>query len=59
MKKYKVTYQNYCILFGDDRVSKVVEAESAEKAISKVHCDNMGKYATGNYSVTEITGEEI
>lgn len=53
MKKYRVEYSNYCILFGNDRFSVIVEAENEESAISKVQWMKR-EYATGNYTAVEI-----
>jgi hypothetical protein len=53
MKKYEVQYANYCILFGNNRFSVIIEAENEEKAISEVSFLKR-EYATGEYKATEI-----
>lgn len=53
MKKYEVEYTNYCILFGNNRFSVIIEAEDEEKTILKVEFLKR-EYATGEYKATEI-----
>lgn len=53
MKKYLVEYENFCILFGDRRDSKIVEAENEKQAIGKVAYENR-RYAIGHFKATEI-----
>ena len=54
MKKYEVSYDNYNVLFGNNRFSIIIEAENEEQACNKAYAIKSGDYATGNYKATEI-----
>ena len=54
MKKYNVSYENYNVLFGNNRFSVIVEADNEKDACDKVYMMKSGTYATGNYHATEI-----
>ena len=54
MKKYDVSYENYNVLFGNNRFSVIVEADNEKDACDKVYMMKSGTYATGNYHATEI-----
>lgn len=54
MKKYNVSYDNYNVLFGNNRFSVIVEAENEKQACDKVYLMKSGTYATGNYSAAEF-----
>lgn len=54
MKKFEVSYENYNVLFGNNRFSVIVEAETEKQACEKVYSMKSGTYATGNYSAKEV-----
>ena len=54
MKKFEVSYENYNVLFGNNRFSVIVDAETEKQACEKVYSMKSGTYATGNYSAKEV-----
>ena len=53
MKQYRVTYQNYNVLFGNNEFEMTVKAENEQRAASRV------EYLKGNYVIKVISVTEI
>ena len=52
MKKFKITYKNLNIIFGDNVFAKILEGETAEKALDSYAFQN-------NYILEMIDAEEL
>lgn len=52
MKKFEITYKNVCIMFGDSVFTKIMEGETAEKALNEYAFKN-------NFVLKMISAKEV